>query len=430
MPNPHLERAWMLLGQSRHELAEKELRQALAQQPDSSKCHVLLALCLAERDAYSEATQEAEQGIHLAPDDSFAHYVLSCVMSERNRNPEAEQAVLEAIRLDPYQPNYFAQLAQIHFSGKKWQDALDATEQGLRIDPEDGSCTNLRAMALVKLGRRAEAGEAMQGALARKPDDAVTHANQGWTLIEQGQHEKAMEHFREALRIDPTLEWARLGIVEALKARYFIYRIMLGYFLWMMKLGGQAKWGVILGGYIGFRVLTSIAGNNPNLAPWIAPILILYVVFAVMTWVASPLFNLLLRLNRFGRLALSREQTITSNWVGACVLGTLISLILLFGFGADGAMISAITCGLLIPPLSAIYHCSEGWPRTSMFWITVALAGVGLGSALLVSSSALVQGDLAQLLKGLGWALFLPFVLGSLASQFAANALVSAVPRK
>ena len=108
----------MLLGQSRHELAEKELRQALAQQPDSSKCHVLLALCLAERDAYSEATQEAEQGIHLAPDDSFAHYVLSCVMSERNRNPEAEQAVLEAIRLDPYQPNYFAQLAQIHFSGK------------------------------------------------------------------------------------------------------------------------------------------------------------------------------------------------------------------------------------------------------------------------------------------------------------------------
>ena len=40
-----------------------------------------------------------------------------------------------------------------------------------------------------------------------------------WALIEQGEHEQAMEHFREALRLNPQLDWARQGIVEAMKAR-------------------------------------------------------------------------------------------------------------------------------------------------------------------------------------------------------------------
>ena len=89
MSNPHLERAWLLLDQSRHELAEQELRQALVQQPDSAHSHAILALCLAQRKAFAEATQEAQEGIHLAPDDSFPHYVFSRVMFERNHFGEA-----------------------------------------------------------------------------------------------------------------------------------------------------------------------------------------------------------------------------------------------------------------------------------------------------------------------------------------------------
>ncbi len=430
MANPHLERAWILLSQSRFELAEQELRQSLAQQPDGAQAHALLALCLSEREAFEEATEEVHQAVHLAPDEPFPHYVLSRVMSDRNRYQEANEAILEAIRLDPDDASNFAQLAQIHFAQRRWPAALEAAEQGLQLDPENDPCTNLRAMALVKLGRKTEAGDAMQAALARQPEDALTHANQGWTLIELGQHEKAMEHFREALRIDPSLDWARQGIVEALKARYFIYRIMLGYFLWMMKLGGRARWGVLLGGYFGFQFLRSLARRNPELAPWIMPLLVVYVVFAIMTWVASPLFNLLLRLNRFGRLALSREQIVTSNWVGACVLGVIASLIAEFGFQLGGGAIFALVCGLLIPPLSAIHNCARGWPRTTMLLITLALAGVGFASALLIVLATFAEQKTAELLFGFGTTLLPLFLFGAIGSQFAANALVSAVPRR
>jgi hypothetical protein len=285
-------------------------------------------------------------------------------------------------------------------------------------------------MALVKLGRKAQAGETIAAALARDPEDALTHANQGWTLIEQGQPKKAMEHFREALRLDPEMDWARRGIVEALKARYFLYRWMLGYFLWMSKLSGRARWGVIIGGCVGYWIVLSVARNQPDLAPWIMPLIILYIVFVVMTWVANPLFNLLLHLHPIGRLALSREQAITANWVGLCVLGAAVSLVAYFGFGLNDALFAALACGLVIPPLVSIYQCHKGWPRTTMMLITLSLAGVGLISVALMLSSNFFSRDLRVLIFLLGLLVFLPFLLGAFVSQFVANALAWVTPRR
>ena len=238
-----------------------------------------------------------------------------------------------------------------------------------------------------------------------------------------------MEHFREALRLDPQLEWARLGIIEAMKARYFVYRIMLNWFLWMMKLSGRAQWGVIIGAYIGYRVLQSIARNNPALAPWIFPLLVAYVSFVVLTWVASPLFNLLLRLNRFGRLALSREEILTSNWVGLCVVVAIGALIAMC-FGYTEAVFVAAVAGFLIPPISRIYDCDVGWPRLGLTLVTLALAAIGATSIGLLISGAWLGEERGQVLTGLGFSCFVLFAIGAFGSQFAANAFAMATPRR
>ena len=64
--SPHIERALLLFQQSRTELAENELRQALGSDPDDSFAHALLALCLAKRKQFKEATTEAEQAVRLS----------------------------------------------------------------------------------------------------------------------------------------------------------------------------------------------------------------------------------------------------------------------------------------------------------------------------------------------------------------------------
>src|SRR5262249_2143492 len=162
----------------------------------------------------------------------------------RNRPDEAEVAIAEAIRLNPLDADYHQLLAGVRYEQRRWPDALAAAQEGLRLDPEHVGCNNMRALALVKLGRQGEPGRTPEPSLARDPDNAMTHANMGWALLEKAETAKSLDHFREALRLDPELEWARAGIVEALKARYLIYRWILHYFLWMQKLSHKAQWAI------------------------------------------------------------------------------------------------------------------------------------------------------------------------------------------
>jgi tetratricopeptide (TPR) repeat protein len=431
LTNPNLQRGLLLLQQSRHEQAESELRQALAQEPQDAYAHALLVLCLTAREKFDDATAEARQAIHLAPDFSFAHYAHARVLYDRNHYPEARAAIEEAIRLDSTEADYFSLLAMIHFDERRWTDALAAAEQGLQFDSEHIGCTNLRAMAMVKLGRKAEAGATIDAALARNPDDATTHANQGWTLLEKGDSRKALEHFREALRLDPENDWARRGIIEALKARNLIYAVMLKYFFWMSKLSPRAQWGIVLGGYFGSQMLGALANSQPAFAPWVLPLRILYVAFAVLTWTAYPIFNLLLRLNRFGRLALTPQQTVESNWVGASLGLALISLCgcLVQGFGSPWVMSLAVF-GLLLLPLSGLFRCATGWPRQTMMAVVVVLVLVG-GSAITLIWAAARDGDrYVETTANNAFSLLSLFALGVLASSFLANYLATRRPRR
>jgi hypothetical protein len=319
----------------------------------------------------------------------------------------------------------------IHIDQKQWAEGLAAAERGLALDAEHVACTNLRAIALVKLGRKAEAGATIEAALARNPENAITHANQGWTLLEQGEPARALEHFKEALRLEPGNEWARAGIVEALKARYFVYSLMLRYFLWMAKLSPQVQWGILIGGYFANRMLGQASKGFPALAPWIWPLRILYLAFVVLTWTADPLFNLLLRLNRFGRLALTEEQTRASNWVGTCLLLALVSLAACVAIGFKGPLVMApLVFGLLVIPVAGAFNCSAGWPRRTMAGYAAVMAIVGvlaLGLAFLTDG---LSGDSVKAVRGVMAVLFVAFFLAAFGSGWLANWLMMQRPKR
>jgi len=374
----NLQRALLLLGQSRHELAERELRLALAAEPDNAMAHAVLGLCLSEAERHDEAIREAGEAIRLAPDQPFSHYALARILQARDRLDPAAVAIDEAIRLDPEDPDHFAVLASIRFDQRRWRQGLEAADAGLRLDPEHVDCTNLRAMALVQLGQREEAAATIGGALARDPDNAITHANQGWSLLHGGQHARALEHFREALRLDPELEWARQGLVEALKARSAVYGLLLRYFLWMSRLDRRAQWAVLIVGYVGYQVLRGLLRANPALGPVIWPLIIAYGVFAVSTWIADPLFTLLLRLDRFGRLVVSRDEVVASNWVGGSLALALVAVGGWLLSGSSTLLLAALLFGALVLPLAGTFQLEPGRPRRLMIKYTAVVAALGL----------------------------------------------------
>ena len=426
MNNSHFQRGWLLFQQGRHKEAVGELRLQLGQGEEDATTHSVLALCLSELKEYAEATECAQRAIYLAPEEAFGYYALARVMIDRDRYDQAEAAIREAIRLDPGHPGYFGNLALIHLQRSQWREALEAADQGLALDPEHNLCTNLRAQALVKLGDRAAAAATMEEALARRPDDAYTHANQGWALLHRGDPKQALVHFREALRLNPEMEWARAGIVEALKARNFIYRWLLAWFLWMARLQPGVRWGLIIGAFVGSRVIREIARNSPQLAPILWPLLIAYFGFVLLTWLAPSLFNLLLRLDLDGRHALSADQVRGANVLAACLLVALVLLAATVATGNVVLLFATVVLAVLSLPASAIYACDEGWPRLTMAAITLGL----LGAAVLIVAILLLENSLHPLV--VAWAYGLMFLLpwALLASQFAANYLVGVKPQK
>lgn len=426
----HLIRAQMLAEQSRFEMALEEIAQHLSQHPNDPEAHSLRGYCLAELEKYDEAIVAARTAIEMAPDSPHPYYVYSLVLAGRNNFAEADKAITNAIAIDPYDVDYFAQLATIKFHQRRWEGALTAAEEGLKLDPEDEPCTNLRAMALVKLNRKAEAGAALQSSLERAPENAASHANMGWSKLEVGEPKEAMTHFREALRLQPDMEWARLGIVEAMKSQFIVYRLLLGFFLWINKLDGRTKWMILLGGYFGHRILTSLAQTTPALAPFLLPLIIAYIGFAILTWVGSPLFNFLLWLNPFGRLALSDEEKRTSVWVGTSIVLALIFVAGYFVSSQSDCLLCALCLAFMTPALATFYASEEGWPRavhqllllTMLFLAFNVIAGT-LGSVFLGERWQRGLGVITGLSS-------LPLLLLGFASQFGIHFLTSAQPQK
>lgn len=428
----HLDRASLLLSQRRYADAERELHAALLHAPNDGRLHAILALTLRHMDRLEDATREAEQAIGLAPDLPLAHYAHGEVMSARNRHEQAEASARQAVALDPMSADHWCLLAAIQFDLRRWQNALDAAESGLEVEPDHDGCSNIRAMALVQLGRKDEAARSIEGMLARDPENAVSHANQGWTCLHQNNPDKALEHFREALRLDPTQDWARVGMVEALKARHLIYRLMLRYFLWMSRLGRGAQWGLIIGGYLGQRMLVSLSRSNPAIRPFVLPLIVAYLLFVLLSWLADPLFNLMLRLNRFGRYALDRRQIWASNTLLA-LLAAALGAVVMASVTQDAGnwLIAAGVLAALTLPATASFRMPRGWPTAVMAGVTVLLAVVGfaaVGFSMAADSTSDIE-RAASYNKAVG-SLANIFLFGLLGSQFGANYLATVRPQR
>lgn len=382
--------------------------QALAGRPDDPEALALLALSRSDQRKGPEALSAAEAAIGLAPDHAYFHYIHAVTLHRLDRDDDARRAIGEALRLDPADADYFSLLASIELGRRNWPAALEAAEQALALNPEHLNAVNFRAMALVRLGRKEEATATVEFALNRAPESGFSHANQGWNCLHRNDPKKAQEHFREALRLEPDLEYARQGMLEALKARNPVYRGMLAYFLWMGRLSAKFQWAFIIGLYFGGKFLRGLSDSQPQLSWLFTPLLILFYAFVYLSWTAVPMFNLMLRFNRFGRHVLSRDQRTGSNWFGATFFGALGCLIWWLSNKSDFALFGLITLAPLSICLAATFLHS-GRSRKILGWCTAALASVAV----------------ADLFIPVETNLFLVFAYGFIGFQLLANSLRS-----
>jgi tetratricopeptide (TPR) repeat protein len=397
--NNQFERAQVLVDQGRYELAEQELGQVLAAEPDYASAHALLAICLSQKGNNAAATQAIKKAIALSPDFSGFHYIYSGILIQQSKLPEAKTAITEALRLDPEDADCYGRLADIQYDQSKYAQALSTAEHGLSLDAEHASCMNLRLLALMQLGQLSLAEKEVEVALANAPENPFSHGIKGWISLHQNRIPEALQSFREALRLEPSFEWGRQGLVEALKAKNGLYRMILRFDLWRSRMSHGERTGLII-------VLTLI----PQVRALFLFVLLLF-------GLCRPLFTILLWLDPYGRLALSPQEIRQSKWLSVIILSFIPSIGVALITHQVGWFFIISTLSIVAYWIVELRSTQSNWDQR--FTLGVLLL-VGFAILFLAIASVLAYADLQKILAIMAAGLismtlvgFLLFVVGA-----------------
>jgi tetratricopeptide (TPR) repeat protein len=406
-----LQRVEVLLQQERYSEAEEILQGLFRNDPTDALVLSLLAEVKLQSGDYPAAHHYADQSMGIEPNNPRLHYLKARINYQEHKLKEAVNYIDEAIQLDPEEADFYAIKAAILLQQKNFEAALDAADEALYLDAENLLALNMRTTALQKLNRKEDAFLTIEGALKEDPNNSYTHSNYGWNLLEAGNHKKALEHFKLALQNDPNNEYAQQGMVQAIKAGNPLYRMFLKYSFFMTNLTGRYQWGVIIGFYVGVRLLRGLAASNEALRPFLIPLIILLTIVAFSTWIITPVSNLLFRLHPYGRYMLDKQEVKSANLVGLSLAISVLGFITYLVTAGAAWLVLGFLGFTLTVPLGTMYASSKN--KQVLLWYPAAMAIVG---ALAVMETFRT----GELFNGYSTA----YLIGLFAYQWIANALV------
>ncbi|MEC7583254.1 MAG: hypothetical protein VYE77_02970, partial [Planctomycetota bacterium] len=217
-------------------------------------------------------------------------------------------------------------------------------------------------------------------------------------------------------------EFARSGILDSLRIRNPLYRLMFRYFTWIARLGSKGIW-LVLGAYMGFRILRGwMQTLEGPLRVVVGAVVGLYVLFALSTWLATPMGNVALFFHPLGRMALTRKE----RWTSAAVAGLFVASLCLFAtafvWGLPDLVVPALQAMMSSLVVAAAGPLLGGrFAKVGIAAVVASLAALGF----LLVSPAPLQGeqstdtDLRLTIFPLSCLLTLAFLIGS---QFLAQA--------
>ena len=387
--------------------ALEQLDRLIREEPYHGTAHALRALIYANQDRLDRAADDAGTAKLLAPEHPFVLYVAGAVALQQGAVLEAIRAAQEAQQLDPTYADAVLLEARARAAAGQWARVVALAERVVEQEPDNEEAAVLAAAARSVERDGILEDEAWRSLAEHFPLNPVARAGSGWTRMHAGQIRAARAEFEQALTLDPSLPWAKRGLVLALKARNPVYALLLRFFMWFSRLPTRTRAYVLIGGLLAYNFLRRTARAEPELKPFITPLLIAYAGFVVLSWLADPLLNLVLMARPEGRRLLTPDEKRGALLVGACLALAILlaSIAALTQWKSAGA--SAFGVGFTSFAVSAAYQ-RMGRKRTQL----QVLAGIAF-------CSSLAAGILPQRLAGVALVIaILCIVLGTWMSHF------------
>ena len=142
------------------------------------------------------ARQLFERARRLNPDMAQPHHALGVLAEHEGRPDKASAHYREALRVDPGFAMARANLARLYFNAGYMNEALVESRRLVEVAPEQAAGHVVLVESLLQLGRRLEADDALDHALARFPQNPALQILAARRQLREGKYAAAIARLR------------------------------------------------------------------------------------------------------------------------------------------------------------------------------------------------------------------------------------------
>ena len=361
-----------------------------------------LALCFFNVEDYGKSSQMIDDLLRETPNEGNLFFLKAQIASRLDKLQDAIDLVEKSIQLDPYQADYFGFKGALLMDKKKFEEALHFVNKGLRLDPKNVACLNIRARLLTKLNRKEEANQTVEHILFDNAEDDYAHANVGWVSLENGDTKKALHHFKQALQLNPNMQYAREGMATAIKSKNLLYKWYLKYAFWISKQSSRNQWIFIIGLYVAYRLGVKVLEAS-DLTFLIIPLIIIYLVFVLGGWIMEALSNTILLGDSYGKYLLTENEKYSGYAFGGLTITGILGVIAFFVFNNPLYMLFGFTSFCALLPLPGSFLRNSKKSRMLGLFYGIAILCVGFLGMLFTNDIILVGGIVLGMMVVYTW---------------------------
>ena len=194
--------------QKRFKEAAAAYKEALQLDPQNSLARLSLVKALVSDFQYDAALPEIREYARQHPGEFEARYMCGLALRGVGNYTEAETELRQADKLGPDHPDVTYNLGFVYARLGKLEEARQYLEKAKRLNPESEDARYQLASVLRKLNESAQARQEFESFEEKKRQSQEENAggakgSEGNKLLEEGNPQRAVELYREALKLDP-----------------------------------------------------------------------------------------------------------------------------------------------------------------------------------------------------------------------------------